>query len=87
MTSSPLLDGWMTVLMFLRQPGLFPGMLRCEAIADRIMIWNEAAPSLTEVPAPGFPERRRWRPDLPLLIGMSVVVAVEAVTLTLANIW
>lgn len=58
-------------------------------IRDRIIEWNAEKLVEEEIPSSSSLPERRWRIryNLTLLLALSVLVAVEAIALTLANIW
>lgn len=90
-----ILDGGYRIRpsMFLASPGgvgylragLFKNAMSRVVIRERILAWNAAVPPV----AGGGTAGRRWRVrhDLPLLAGVSLVIAVEAVVLTRLGIW
>lgn len=79
--------------MFLASPGgvgflragLFKNAMSRVVIRERILAWNAAVPPREAGGAVG----RRWRVrhDLPVLAGVSLIIAVEAIVLTRLGIW
>ena len=75
-------------LMFLirGRAGLTPNAMSRRTISDRIMEWSAGA--LTDTAGdPGPLAWRQIRLNLPPLVALSALVAVEAIALTAANIW
>lgn len=93
-TSVVLADGSVIrPTMFLLSPtgmayargGLFPNAGSRQAIAARITDWSREARGGT--PAVTSPQRWRVRLNLALWLAGSLAVAIEAISLTAANIW